>query len=113
MSDASTSSPELLYVAYAMLSAAAYVAATVIMKYYGRVGLMQAAILIASCLVLAVFFETRALKTERLGMILLLILGSECALGLAMSRLWFKEIYNIKELLGFSLIIAGMALVKA
>jgi small multidrug resistance pump len=112
MNEVKVGGPALIYVGYAMLSASAYVAATIVMKFYGRLGFSKAAVLIALFLVAAVFFETVALKTERLGMILLLILGSECLLGLLASWLWFQEKYSNRELVGFGLIIAGVALTK-
>jgi multidrug transporter EmrE-like cation transporter len=105
-------SSELLYTVYALASAACYVGATVVMKYYDKFGLVKAGPSIAVFLVGAVFFETVALKTERLGMILLMILGFESALGLLMSWLWFQESYTVKEVLGLALIVAGVGLTK-
>ncbi|MFN7923186.1 MAG: hypothetical protein U0Q16_24000 [Bryobacteraceae bacterium] len=102
----------VVYVFYALLSAAAYVAATGVMKYFDRLGIIKAGALIICFLSAAVYFETVALRTERLGLILLLILGCECALGLVLSWTWFAERYTARELIGFALIIAGVGLVK-
>lgn len=104
--------PELLYSTYALLSAACYVGATVVMKYFDKLGFPKAGAAITLFLIAAVFFETVALKTERLGMILLMILGFECALGLLFSWLWFRESYTVKELIGLALIVAGVGLTK-
>lgn len=102
----------LLYSLYAFFSAACYVGATVAMKYFDRLGSFRAWILIAATLAAAVFFETAALRAERFGMILLLILACECAIGLMLSWLWFGESYKLTEIVGFTLIVVGIGLVK-
>lgn len=102
----------LLYTLYALFSAACYVAATVVMKYFDTLGSWKAWVLIVATLVGAVLFETAALRAERFGLILLLILGCECAIGLMLSWLWFEESYRLTEIVGFTLIIAGIGLVK-
>jgi len=102
-----------IYVFYALLSAACYVGATFVMKYYDRLRLWQAGVLIVLLLGGAVVAEIVALRAERFALILLLILGAESALGLALGWGWFRESYSAKEMIGFVMIIAGMGLLKA
>jgi multidrug transporter EmrE-like cation transporter len=103
---------QVIYTLYALCSAACYVGATGVMKYYTQLGLAKAAPPITLFLIGAVCFETAALKSERLAMILLLILGFECALGLLFSWLWLRESYTIRELAGLVLIMVGVGLTK-
>lgn len=103
---------QVIYTLYALLSAVCYVGATGVMKYYTQLGLAKAAPPITLFLIGAVFFETAALKSERLAMILLMILGFECALGLMFSWFWVRESYTVKELFGFALIMVGVGLTK-
>ena len=89
-----------------------YVGATFAMKYYDRITLATASVSIVAFLIGAVFFEILALRAERFGLILLLILGIESALGLMISWGWFHETYSPKEIVGFALIIIGIGLLK-
>lgn len=91
-------------------SAAFYTLAMVAMKYLGQGGPQIAiGLVIAGAVVIATLLEVEALKTERLGMIYVAILGAECLLIALASWALFGESFTAKEILGAALIIGGVA----
>jgi multidrug transporter EmrE-like cation transporter len=105
--------PSWQYTAYAIAAAIFYVAATFVMKYFDRVGVWKAVPLIGALFVGAVVTETVALRAERFAFILLLILAAECAIGAAVSILWFKDGYSRYEVAGFVFVVIGMGLLES
>jgi drug/metabolite transporter (DMT)-like permease len=113
MTEQSRILPGTLTLIFSVISAAAYCGAQVAMKYTDRVGVVPAAVAIAIMLIGAAYFETAALRLDRLGMVILMIIAFECIAGLLLSWLWFRESYSHREMLGIALIVAGLALTKS
>jgi small multidrug resistance pump len=61
-------------------------------------------------LVLATGLEVLALRTERLGMVYVAILGAEVVMIALVTTLGFGEAFSQRELAGCALVIAGTAL---
>jgi threonine/homoserine efflux transporter RhtA len=94
-------------------SAAGYVAATVIMKYWDAIGGAKAVALIGVALAGAVFLETEALRQARFAYVAIIILGFESSLALLAGWILLREAYALREILGLILIVAGVAVTRA
>jgi multidrug transporter EmrE-like cation transporter len=112
MIDQSRMSPGTMALILSLISALGYCGAQVAMKYTDRVGVVPAGAAITVMLAGAVYFETAALRLDRVGMVLLMILAFECIIGLLLSWLWFREGYSNREMLGIALMVAGLALTR-
>jgi small multidrug resistance pump len=97
----------------ALLSAVFYSGAMVAMKVWSQGGNAWLALLIAGTLLAAVVFEIAALRTERLGVVYVVILGMEVVIIGAASYFVFGESFSIRELSGIGLVVAGTALAWA
>ncbi len=68
------------------------------------------ALLIGLATAAAFWMEFEALKTERLGLIYVGILGAECVIIAVASWAFFGETFSMKEVAGAGLIVSGVAL---
>ena len=97
-------------------SAASYAIAMILMKALhlgdGTARFVIAA-LVALTMAYAVFLEFEALRSERLAVIYVAILGIECVLIAVASVYWFGEQFMGREVAGMALVVAGTALVWA
>jgi multidrug transporter EmrE-like cation transporter len=93
-------------------SAAGYVAATFVMKYWDAIGGAKAAVLVCLALAGAVFLETEALRQARFAYVAIIILGFESSLALLSGWILLREAYALREILGLLLIIAGVAIMR-
>ena len=97
-------------------SAASYAIAMILLKALhlgdGTSRVVLAA-LVAVTMAYAVLLEFEALRSERLAIIYVAILGIECVLIAAASVYWFGEQFSSRELAGMALVVAGTALVWA
>ena len=95
-------------------SAAAYAIAMIALKLWvgNGVSVILAVVVVAAFLVAAVA-ELAALRQERLGVIYVLILGTECLIIAAASVWVFGESFSAREIAGGVLILVGTALAWA
>jgi multidrug transporter EmrE-like cation transporter len=97
---------------FIMGSAAFYSGAMILMKFWGAdagASRVLIGLFIVITIVGAVFFEIEALRSEKLGMVYVAILGFECVFIGTASVLWFGEHFTVKEIVGSILIVMGTA----
>ncbi|MEM7545436.1 MAG: hypothetical protein AAF367_07875 [Pseudomonadota bacterium] len=92
-------------------SASFYAVAMIALKILGQGGPKVAvAFVIAATVFGGLWMEFEALKSERLGLIYVAILGAECLIIALASSLLFGESFSTRELAGGALIVGGIAL---
>ncbi|MEM7742523.1 MAG: hypothetical protein AAF409_02330 [Pseudomonadota bacterium] len=98
---------------FILASAGCYSIAMVAMKFWGQgVTPLIVAVTVAAVIV-GVGLEIEALRTERLGLIYVGILGAECIM-IAVASWWlFGESFSPKEVVGAVLIVVGTAVAWA
>lgn len=90
-----------------------FVIANWIMKEYASAALPLVIPAAAIVLALGAVMETEALKLNRLGHIIVLILAFEIAGTVALSILIFGESYNAREILGVTVIGLGILIISS
>ena len=101
-----------MLVVWCSLSAAAYVCSTLGMKYWDALPRSLMGSLIVACLLLAVYFEILALRRADMAMTIVLIIGLEAVLALALGGLALGEAYSATKLAGVALVIAGVTVIQ-
>ncbi|MEM9061649.1 MAG: hypothetical protein AAGD13_14400 [Pseudomonadota bacterium] len=91
-------------------SAALYTAAMIAMKHWGTASPVIVLLVIVAAVSGGVILEINALRTERLAMVYVLILGAECILIALASALWFGESFTVREMVGGAMIVVGTAI---
>ncbi|MEL6234138.1 MAG: hypothetical protein AAFR46_06995 [Pseudomonadota bacterium] len=91
-------------------SALFYTASMVGMKMWTSTPHLWLVIAIPLAIALAVLLEVVALRSERLGMIYVSILGAEVVMIALVTTLWFGEGFSTREVAGCCLVVAGTAL---
>ncbi|MEM0988684.1 MAG: hypothetical protein AAGK00_07365 [Pseudomonadota bacterium] len=98
---------------FILASAGCYSIAMVAMKFWGQGATPLIIAVTIAAVIVGVGLEIEALRTERLGLIYVGILGVECILIAAASWWLFGESFTLKEIAGAALIVVGTALAWA
>ncbi|MBY8974248.1 hypothetical protein KHP62_00415 [Rhodobacteraceae bacterium NNCM2] len=98
---------------FVIASAGFYAVAMIAMKFWGQAPSYAIGLLIALMLLGGAWTEIEALKSERLGLIYVGILGAEVILIAAASWFLFGENFSTRELAGAAFILVGTALAWA
>ncbi len=99
-----------LVLALCAISAACYVAASVVLKLGGHLPFLLLLMPVCGALALAAWFESTALSGNRLGIVALLIMGCEFLVTAGVA-IGFGERYSSRELAGLLVIAGGIAIV--
>ena len=98
---------------FILASAGFYTVSMIAMKFWGQ-GVSPLIVLVTVvALAAGAGLEIEALRTERLGLIYVGILGAECIMIAIASYVLFGESFTAKEVAGAGLIVAGTALAWA
>ena len=97
----------------ALGSAGLYALAMIGMKLWWTAPGPGVALLIIAAIMVGALLEMTALRSERLGLIYVSILGAEVILIASASLLYFGESFSAREVAGIGLVLAGTALAWA
>lgn len=96
----------------ALVSAIFYMAATLVMKYWGGQSLLLVLPACGGAFLLAAVFEIEAMKTADMARTFFVILGLEFVLTLVCAVFLLNERYGMRDLVAVFLVFAGIALLS-